>query len=256
MSEHVRVTRDGGSVEVVLDRPEKKNALTGDMYTGLASAIEEAGADPSVRSVLVSSTGDAFSAGNDLQDFLAGPPGDESPVVRFLRALATTDVPLVVAVQGPAVGVGATMLLHAEHVVASESATLQYPFVSMALVPEAGSSLLLPRVTGYLRAAELFLTGQKVPADRALELGLVSRVVADGQQVEAAREFTAALAGQPPAAVRMTKRLLRNDTPGLDERMRDEFGLFVQRLQSPEFVEAVTAFMEKRPPRFDAMGES
>lgn len=254
MSEHVHVTRDGSSVEVVIDRPAKKNALTGDMYAAVAQAIEQATADRTVRSVLVHATGDTFSGGNDLQDFLAGAPGQDSPVVRFLSALATTDVPLVFAVQGPAVGVGATMLLHAEHVVAAETASLQYPFVSMALVPEAGSSLLLPRVTGYLRAAEIMLTGERVPAPRALELGLVSRVVPPGEQLTAAREFTARLAKQPPAAVRMTKRLLRDDTAGLHGRMTTEFDLFVQRLQSPEFVEAVTAFMSKREPDFDAVG--
>lgn len=254
MSEHVHVTREGSSVEVVIDRPAKKNALTGDMYAAVAQAIEQATADRTVRSVLVHATGDTFSGGNDLQDFLAGAPGQDSPVVRFLSALATTDVPLVFAVQGPAVGVGATMLLHAEHVVAAETASLQYPFVSMALVPEAGSSLLLPRVTGYLRAAEIMLTGERVPAPRALELGLVSRVVPPGEQLTAAREFTARLAKQPPAAVRMTKRLLRDDTAGLHGRMTTEFELFVQRLQSPEFVEAVTAFMSKREPDFDAVG--
>lgn len=254
MSEHVHVTREGSSVEVVIDRPGKKNALTGDMYAAVAQAIEQATADRTVRSVLVHATGDTFSGGNDLQDFLAGAPGQDSPVVRFLSALAGTDVPLVFAVQGPAVGVGATMLLHAEHVVAAETATLQYPFVSMALVPEAGSSLLLPRITGYLRAAEIMLTGERVPASRALELGLVSRVVGEGEQLAAAREFTARLAKQPPAAVRMTKRLLRDDAAGLQGRMTAEFELFVQRLQSPEFVEAVTAFMSKREPDFDAVG--
>jgi enoyl-CoA hydratase/carnithine racemase len=253
MSEHVHVSLDAGVVEVVVDRPAKKNALTGDMYAALAAAIEQATEDPAVRSILVTSTGDTFSGGNDLQDFLAGAPGLDSPVVRFLTALATTDVPLVFAVQGPAVGVGATMLLHAEHVVAAETATLQYPFVSMALVPEAGSSLLLPRVTGYLRAAEVMLTGQPVTATRALDLGLVSRVVPAGEEGAAAREFTALLAKQPPAAVRLTKRLLRDDTAGLQGRMRSEFELFVQRLQSPEFVEAVSAFMQKREPDFDAL---
>lgn len=253
MSEHVHVTREGSSVEVLIDRPDKKNALTGDMYDAVAQAIEQATADRTVRSVLVHATGDTFSGGNDLQDFLAGAPGQDSPVVRFLSALATTDVPLVFAVHGPAVGVGATMLLHAEHVVAAETASLQYPFVSMALVPEAGSSLLLPRVTGYLRAAEIMLTGERVPASRALELGLVSRVVPPGEQLAAAREFTARLAKQPPAAVRMTKRLMRDDTAGLQGRMTTEFELFVQRLQSPEFVEAVTAFMSKRDPDFDAL---
>ena len=240
---------------MLLDRPFKKNALTGEMYAALAEAIEQAGADDSVRAVLVSADGSAFSAGNDLQDFMAGAPGQDSPVVRFLQALASTDVPLVAAVQGPAVGVGATMLLHFDHVVAADDVVLQFPFVSMALVPEAGSSLLLPRVVGYLRAAEIMFTGENVAAERALELGLVSRVVPVGDELDAARKFVERLAKQPPAAVRLTKRLLRDDTAGLGDRMTAEFGLFVQRLQSPEFVEAVTAFMQKREPNFDGVAQ-
>lgn len=253
MSDQVTVTRAGHAIEVVLNRPEKKNALTQQMYTTMAEAIEQAGDDPSVRSVLLSATGTAFCAGNDLQDFASGVPGTDSPVARFLRALAGAEVPLVAAVQGPAVGIGATMLLHMDHVVATDDAVLQFPFVSRALVPEAGSSLLLTRVVGYLRASQIMLTGDNVPAAQALELGLVSRVVPAGEHVEAARAFTARLAEQPPAAVRLTKRLLRDDTPGLDPRMTAELELFVQRLQSPEFVEAVTAFMQKRRPDFDSV---
>jgi enoyl-CoA hydratase/carnithine racemase len=256
MSEHVHVSREGSTVEVVVDRPTKKNALTGEMYTALAEAIEQAGADSSVRAVLVSAVGGAFSAGNDLQDFLAGTPGPDSPVVRFLQAMRDSDVPLVAAVQGPAVGIGATMLLHFDHVVAADDTVLQFPFVSMALVPEAGSSLLLPRVVGYLRAAEIMFTGDNVPASQALELGLVSRVVPVGEQLDGARAFVARVAKQPPAAVRLTKRLLRDDTAGLGERMTTEFELFVQRLQSPEFVEAVSAFMQKREPNFDAVADA
>jgi enoyl-CoA hydratase/carnithine racemase len=174
-------------------------------------------------------------------------------VLRFLRAIASTSTPLVAAVQGPAVGIGATMLLHCEHVVAADDAVLQFPFVSMALVPEAGRSLLLPRVTGYLRAAEILLTGEKLDAQRSLELGLVSRVVPVGEHVAAAREFTDRVAKQPPEAVRLTKKLLRDDTTGLDRRISTELELFVQRLASPEFVEAVAAFMQKREPNFDAV---
>ncbi len=199
MSEHTHVTTSDGVIEVVLDRPEKKNALTSDMYAALATAIERADAEPSVRAVLVSSVGDTFCAGNDLQDFVSSPPTADSPVVRFLGTLAGTSVPLVVAVQGPAVGVGATMLLHADHVVAAETASLRYPFASMALVPEAGSSMLLPRVTGYLRAAELLLTGEPVSATHAAQLGLVSRVVAPGEELDEARGFVARLRRQPPA---------------------------------------------------------
>lgn len=253
MSEHTHVTTSDGVIEVVLDRPEKKNALTSDMYAAMATAIERADAEPSVRAVLISSVGDTFCAGNDLQDFVSSPPTADSPVVRFLGTLAGTSVPLVVAVQGPAVGVGATMLLHADHVVAAETASLRYPFASMALVPEAGSSMLLPRVTGHLRAAELLLTGEPVSATRAAQLGLVSRVVAPGEELDEARGFVARLRRQPPAALRLTKRLLRADESTLRARIEQELGLFVQQLQSPEFGEAVAAFMQKREPDFDAL---
>ena len=251
MSEHVHVRREGGAIEVVLDRPEKKNAITADMYAAVADAIEQAGADPSVRCVLISSVGDTFCAGNDLQDFLGSPAiSADSPVARFLAALARAQVPIVVAVQGPAVGVGATMLLHADYVVAADSASLVYPFASMALVPEAGSSLLLPRVTGYLRAAEILLLGEPVPAAKAYELGLVSRVVPAGTESDEARAFVDRLGRRPPAAVRLTKRLKRTDESTLSQRMEAELALFVEQLSSPEFVEAVTAFMEKRDPVF------
>ena len=256
MSDQVRVTSVDGLIEVVLDRPEKKNALTASMYDALASAIEEADADAAVRCILVSSVGDTFCAGHDLADFVRSPPTRDSPVVRFLHALAGTEVPILVAVQGPAVGVGATMLLHADHVVAGETATLRYPFASMALVPEAGSSLLLPRVTGYLRASELLLTGEAVDARRAAELGLVSQVVASGDELDAAHEFAARLRRQPPAALRLTKRLMRSDESTLRERMEQELALFVQQLRSAEFREAASAFMEKREPDFDGLSST
>lgn len=255
MTDLVSVTRNDNTVEVELNRPEKKNAITSDMYAVLADAVEQAEADASVRSVLLSGAGSAFSSGNDLQDFMSGSMDDDPPVLRFLRAIAGASVPIVAAVHGPAVGIGATVLLHCEHVVAADDAVLKFPFVSMALVPEAGSSLLLPRVTGYLRAAEVLLTGETIEAGRALELGLVSRVVPVGQHVDAAREFCENVAAQPPAAVRLTKRLLRDDTAGLDSRIASELDLFKQRLQSPEFVEAVSAFMQKRPPNFEGLAD-
>jgi enoyl-CoA hydratase/carnithine racemase len=250
MTDLVNVTRTPSSVEIELNRPTKKNAITSAMYAAMADAVQEAEADASVRTVLISGAGQAFSAGNDLQDFLSGMGDDNPPVLRFLQALAGSSTPLIAAVQGPAVGIGATMLLHCDYVVAADDTVLQFPFVSMALVPEAASSLLLPRIVGYLRAADILLTGDNVDAERALELGLVTRVVAAGEQVAAARAFADRVAAQPPAAVRLTKHLLRDDTPGLDQRIGTELTLFKDRLQSPEFVEAVTAFMEKRPPRF------
>lgn len=246
MSEHVRVTRTAHGLEILLDRPDKKNALTGAMYTAMAEAIEQAEGDPEIRTVLLAGAGANYTAGNDLQDFLTNPPGDDSPVGRFLAAMASSSVPLLAAVHGPAVGVGATMLLHCDHVVAAEDAVLQFPFVSMALVPEAGSTLLLPRAVGRLRAAEILLTGEPVGAVRALELGLVSRVVPVGEHLDAARQFAERVAGQPAEAVRLTKRLLADDSPGVVPRIAQEGALFLQRLQSPEFVAAVQAFLAGR----------
>ncbi len=251
----VQVTRRGRSIEVVLNRPEKRNALIGAMYTAMAEAIEQADADRDVRSVLFSGNGTAFTAGNDLQDFVSNPPSADSPVVAFLNALTRTTTPVLAAVHGPAVGVGATMLLHCDYVAASEDTILQFPFVNRALLPEAASSLLLPRVTGYLRAAEILLTGDDVPARRALELGLVSAVVESGQHVQAARAFADRLARQPPAALRQTKQLLRDDAPGVEQRILAEMSLFSERLRSPEFFEAIGAFLEKREPDFDAVAE-
>lgn len=253
-ADHVRVTRTEHTVEIVLNRPGKKNALTRAMYTAMAVALDEAEADPTVRSVLLAAEGSAFCAGNDLHDFAANLAGDEQPPVwRFLDALASATVPVLAAVQGPAVGIGATMLLHCDYVVATEDAMLQYPFVNRALVPEAGSSLLLPRVVGYLRAAEIMLTGAPVSASRARDLGLVTEVVPAGDERRAAADVAAALRAQPPAALRLTKSLLRDDTPGLNQRITAELELFAQRLQSPEFAEAVAAFMQKRPADFDSV---
>lgn len=250
MTDLVTVTQSRARIEIELNRPTKKNAITSAMYAAMADALEQAEADPSVRTIVISGAGQAFSAGNDLKDFLSGMGEDDPPVLRFLRAIAGSTTPLVAAVQGPAVGIGATMLLHCDYVVAADDTVLQFPFVSMALVPEAASSLLLPRAVGYLRAAEILLTGDNVDAQRALELGLVTRVVPVGEQLAAARVFADRVAEQPPAAVQLTKRLLRDDATGLDRRIDTELALFKDRLQSPEFVEAVTAFMEKRAPRF------
>lgn len=254
-TELVAVSRSGPSVEIVLNRPEKKNAITTAMYTVMADALDQAEADASVRAVVFAATGSAFCAGNDLQDFATALSGDDQPpAVRFLRALTSATVPLLAAVQGPAVGIGATMLLHCDYVVAADDAALQFPFVNRALVPEAGSSLLLPRVVGYLRAAEILLTGEKVPAARALDLGLVSAVVAAGEERRAASDFARRLAAQPPAALRAVKRFLRDDTPGLASRVDAELAVFSERLRSPEFAEAVQAFMEGRDPDFDSVG--
>jgi len=252
MTEHVTVAVEGAVLRVVMNRPEKRNALTGAMYTGLADALDRAAADPAVRVVLIAGAGGAFTSGNDLGDFLAGQRGDgETPVARFLRTISTFEKPIVAAVSGVAVGVGTTMLLHCDLVYADETASLQLPFVSIGLVPEAGSSLLLPRVVGNAKAAELFYFGTPIPAAEAERAGLVNAVVAKAELEAFALGRAEALARQPAAAVRATKRLLRHSTTsGVRERMDEEGAIFAERLRSPEAIEAMTAFMEKRKPDF------
>jgi enoyl-CoA hydratase/carnithine racemase len=252
MSQHVEVVQGASWVELHFNRADKKNALTGAMYAALAAALISADGDPKVRSIILAGNGPAFCAGNDLQDFLTTPLDENSPVFAFLKAIATAQKPLIAAVQGPAVGVGATMLLHCDYVVAAPSAALQFSFAKMALVPEAASSLLLPRVVGHLKASELMLLGDPVPADEALRLGLVNRVVGEGEQLEVARAFGRRIAALPPRAIAMTKQLLKSETSGVMERMGDEALVFGQQLKSAEFKEAVSAFMQKRAPKWGA----
>jgi enoyl-CoA hydratase/carnithine racemase len=253
MSQHVEIVQGASWVELHLNRADKKNALTGEMYEALAlglSAANIANGDPKVRSVILAGKGSAFCAGNDLQDFLTTPLDMKSPVLSFLEAIANIRCPLIAAVQGPAVGVGATMLLHCDYVVAAPSAALQFSFAKMALVPEAASSLLLPRVVGHLKASELMLLGDPVPAEEALRLGLVNKVVGEGEQLEAARAFAARVGALPPQAVDATKYLLKRDTEGVTRRMQEEFVEFGRQLKSAEFKEAVSAFMQKRAPKW------
>lgn len=250
MSNVVTIAARGSSLEITLNRPDKKNAITSAMYAAMADAITGAEAASDIRSILFAGQGAAFCAGNDLQDFLSTPMNEKSPVLAFLKAITTTTKVMIAAVQGPCVGIGATLLLHCDHVVAAPSATLQFNFVRMALVPEAASSLLLPRRVGHLKAAELLLLGDPVPAIEALDLGLVSRVVAAGDALEAARAFADRLDDLPPDAVRQTRQLLQSDTQTVTARIDEEVGVFARQLQSPEFREAVAAFMQKRPPNF------
>ena len=250
MSEHVVISPRGTSLEIALNRPDKKNAITSAMYAAMVEAMVIAESDNAIRAFVFSGHGPAFSSGNDLQDFLSQPMNEKSPVLRFLHAISTTRKVMIAAVQGPCVGIGATLLLHCDHVVAAPSASLQFNFVRIALVPEAGSSLLLPRAVGRLKAAELMLTGDPVPAGEALALGLVSRVTAEGEQLAAARAFADKLAKLPPEALRLTRRLLLEDGQNLQSRMEEEVQVFGKQLASPEFKEAVSAFLQKREPKF------
>ena len=216
MSEHVRVEKEGPVLSVTLARPERRNAITVAMYAALADAVEQATADPAIRIVIFRGEGQDFAAGNDLADFLdaSSREGDEIAVWRFLRALAACETPLVAAVHGNCVGIGTTMLLHCDLVIAEDGTRFSMPFVDLGLVPEAASSLLLPRMAGRRLAARYLLLAEAFGADEALAIGLVSHCVASGTLDAKLNEIVAALLTKPAEALRLTQRLLRHGHPG------------------------------------------
>lgn len=246
----IETSREGTTLVIRFARPAKKNALTIAMYERLNAALAEAAADQSVRAVVFGSTSEIFTAGNDLGDFMANPPtGDDSPVFRFISALAAFEKPLIAAVDGKGVGLGLTMLLHCDLVYATERTSLVAPFVALGLVPEAASSLLLPLRIGQARAAEVLLLGEPISAQQALAWGLVNAVVTPDQVMPRALAAAKKLSERAPSAVRLTKALMRD--PGvLQARMKQEGAHFVAQLQSPEVAEAIGAFFEKRTPDF------
>ena len=249
MPEDVRIQRSGDVLAISLARPDRRNAITVAMYSALAEAIESVQGDTSVRLVTVRGEGQDFTAGNDLHDFLSALPrdSDDIPVWRLLRALARNEVPLIAAVQGNAVGIGTTMLLHCDLVIAEESARFSLPFVDLGLVPEAASSLLLPRLAGRRLAARYLLLGEPFGARDALEFGLVSHVVADGTADEALADVTRRLLSKPREALSLTQKLLRQgSTEEILERMKLEGDLFSERLQSAEVAEAIAAFFQRK----------
>ncbi|SFR77150.1 Enoyl-CoA hydratase/carnithine racemase [Marinobacter daqiaonensis] len=255
MSEHVTIDLQDQIQIARLNRPERKNALTQDMYTALAHAIQSAETDDAIRCTLITGSEECFTAGNDLSDFAAGPVGEfeTSPVGRFLFGLAGANKPVVTAVNGPAVGIGTTMLLHVDMVFAGNNTAFQMPFANLGLCPEGASSLLLPEWLGRVRAAELLLLGGVFDAPKALELGLINRVCEPAETERQALDACRQLAAQPPAAIRATKRLLnRRNQEALRTAMLAEGELFGERLTSPEAAEAFKAFMEKRKPDFSS----
>jgi enoyl-CoA hydratase/carnithine racemase len=252
VSEHIRLEKADGVLTLVMDRPEKKNALTDGMYKTLADALEASNDDSDVRAIVIRAEGDMFTAGNDLGEFAAtNAGGDTGPrnVGRFIHAIATAAKPVVAAVQGRAVGVGATMLLHCDQVVLADNALLTTPFVGLALVPEAASSLLLPARIGHARAFSMFALGEAVGAEDALAWGLANRVVPLDQLATAAENIARRLARQPLGAVLATKRLMR-DAAEIVQHMNEEGAVFARQLTSPEAKEAFTAFVERRAPDF------
>jgi enoyl-CoA hydratase/carnithine racemase len=252
MSDSVRIELADGVFRIEMARPEKKNALTAAMYQRMADALAEAEADPAVRVILISGTGGNFTAGNDLHDFLEKPPMDESaPVFRFINGFAGLQKPFVAAVEGVAVGVGTTMLLHCDLVYAGAGARFALPFANLGLTPEAASSLLLPLRAGHARAAEMLMLGEPFSAQRALEVGIVNAVLPDAQVLDHARERCRQLTAQPAASLRLTKQLMKRAQQALiNETMTFEADVFKQRLVSAEAREAFAAFFDKRKPDF------
>ena len=238
-----------GTLLVCIHRPDRKNALTVAMYAGLTAALDAATQNPDLRAVVLTGSGDSFTSGNDIVDFLANPPsGEDSPVFQFLSALRRFEKPLIAAVNGVAVGIGVTLLLHCDLVYARAGATLALPFVNLGLCPEAGSSLLLPRLIGYPRAAELLLLGEPFSAEQALEWGLINGLCADAETtLELALTKARRLAGLPATAVQLSKALLkRTEAEAVRETIAVESRHFIDLLHSPEAAAALQAFANRR----------
>lgn len=242
-----------GVMTIRLNRPDKKNALTQAMYTALAEACVQADRDPAVRSVVLTGTPDCFCSGNDIADFLKAPLADEdAPVIRFMMALAGVAKPVVAALNGPAIGVGTTLLLHVDLAYAGESTRFQLPFVNIGICPEYASTYLMPRMIGHVQAAELLLLGEPFSAAQALDARLINAVLPDGEVQAHARAQARKLAQKPPAALRTSKALLKRWRGGdfLREVILKEAEHFGAMLHDAEAKEALTAFLEKRKPDF------
>jgi enoyl-CoA hydratase/carnithine racemase len=247
------ITEQSESIlRVVLNRPAKKNAMTSGMYVALADVFNDAAKDERIRVVLWHGAGDSFCAGNDVEDFLKNPPGPgESPQAQLMNALIDFDKPLVAAVQGAAIGGGTTMLTHCDLVYAGESAKFQMPFVNLAVVPEFGSSFLVPARIGHIRAAELILLGLPFDAKRAADLGFVTQVVSNQVLLTTAAETARKLAAKPAGALQASKRLMkRSFREQLKAAMKAETEEFSAQVRSEDAKEALTAFLQKRPPDF------
>ncbi len=240
-------------LRLTIDRPEKKNALSVAMYTALAEAVEQGEENAEVRVLLLHGNGDSFTAGNDLEDFLANPWKGQAvpPAVRFMFAVARAKKPVVAAVQGSAVGIGVTILLHCDLVYAADNAKLMMPFINLGIVPEAGSTVLLPALIGHQRAAELLMLGAPISAQRAYELGVVNAVIPPDMLLATALNAAQTLAEKPGAALRAAKALMKKaGEPEVERAMREEVEVLAERLGSPESREALTAFLQKRKPNF------
>ena len=252
MSEHVKTELCNGVLVLTLQRPDKKNAITGAMYDALSDALDRAETDVAVKVVLFQGDGDSFTAGNDLADFAAQSKSnsdEESPAFRFVKTIGNASKPLVAAVQGNAVGIGTTMLLHCDLVYLAEGARLVTPFVNLALVPEAASSWLLPARIGHVRAYQMFALGEPMDAVTAVACGLANAVVPAGEVRQKAMAAAVTLTKRPAGSLNATKNLMR-DIERIQAQISAESDLFKERLKTPEAREAFAAFAERRPPNF------
>ena len=251
MSEHITSTIADGILTLSFNRPEKKNAITGAMYAEAARVLKDAEDNAAVRVVVLTGVGGAFTAGNDLKDCLESPPRDlGAPVFQFMAAMVALTKPVIGAVAGVAVGIGTTVLLHCDLVYASPEAKFALPFVNLGLVPEFASSLLLPHIIGYQRAAELLLLGEPFSAEQAHAHGLVNAVIPAADLMATVTAKAKILAAKPSASLRATKVLLRGKEGAISDWIAKEVEIFSARLKSPEFKEAAAAFLEKRAPDF------
>ena len=251
----ILVHTEDGVTTLTFNRPDKKNSITAAMYAALADAVEAAAADPAVRCLVFQGHETVFSAGNDIGDFLNNPPAtQDSPVFRFLRAIATFPKPMLAAVCGPAVGIGTTLLFHCDLVYAGDNAAFSMPFVNLGLCPEAASSLLVPQMLGYHRAAEALLLGEPFMAEAALEVGLVNRVLPPSEAASYAQSVARKLAAKPLSALVETKALMKgSQTAKVLDVMADEGQRFGRMLREPAAREAFGAFMERRKPDFSKL---
>lgn len=249
MTDAIQTLREGGLLILQLNRPDKKNALTRAMYSQLAEALEQADADASLNAVLIQGNAECFTAGNDIVDFLEEPPASlDSPVFSFMKSLLNCRKPVIAAVAGVAVGIGTTLLLHCDLVYVSRDARLRMPFVNLGLCPEFGSSLILPRLLGHARAAQLLLLGEGFTGAQAAEWGIATEALGSGEAALAkAREVAGRFETLAPGAVQISKHLMKSvDREQLRQVIEEEGALFIQRLKSPEAIAALSAFITKR----------
>jgi enoyl-CoA hydratase/carnithine racemase len=252
VSQEILSHTEGSILTLTFNRFEKKNSITAAMYQQLADTLAAAKDDAAIRVVVFQGHEAIFSAGNDLGEFLNSPPvGGNSPVFQFLAQISQFPKPIVAAVCGPAVGIGTTLLLHCDLVIAGDNAAFSMPFVNLGLCPEAASSLLVPQMMGYHRAAEALLLGEPFMAEAALEVGLVNRVVPPSEATAVAMQWAKKLAAKPITSLIETKRLLKKTSASaVTERMAEEGLSFGRMLREPAAKEAFTAFMERRVPDF------